>query len=542
MSLQQTERDSLVESMTPTELAEMEAILASDQRPWTPLRGPQTDAYYSEADVVGYGGAAGGGKTDLAVGLSLTQHRKVGIFRQVGTELTAVIDRFEEILGSRDGYNGQNNIWRFKRYDDVPVQVEFGAFPNTGDEKKFQGRPHDLLIFDEAAEMRESAFRFVMGWNRSVHPEQRIRAMLQFNPPTTVEGRWIVDYFGPWLDDQHPAFPVPPGELRWFASYDGRERMVDGPEPFMHNGERVIPKSRTFIPSRVSDNPYLMGTNYEAQLQALPEPLRSQMLHGDFAAGMRDDIWQVVPTAWVKAAQKRWVKLQTELKSLPEMLSVGVDIARGGEDETVIMCRHEGWWFNEPIAYAGRETPDGPSTAGLIVGHTRDRAPIHLDVIGVGAAPFDFLVQMKQQVDGVNVSMAAMGLDETGTLAFSNTRSQMWWRVRELLDPMRNYNVALPPNPRLTKDLCAPKWSVKGNKVYVQSRDEIIKKIGRSPDYGTAFALACMETPKWEVVANAMRGIDQGGKRLPVEHNPHDYAKPRRDQGDPSPFTGYRNR
>jgi hypothetical protein len=62
--------------------------------------------------------------------------------------------------------------------------------------------------------------------------------------------------------------------------------------------------SRTFIPSRVSDNPYLMGTGYMTQLQSLPEPLRSQMLYGDFKAGVQDDPWQVIPTAWVEAAMR----------------------------------------------------------------------------------------------------------------------------------------------------------------------------------------------------------------------------------------------
>ena len=34
-----------------------------------------------------------------------------------------------------------------------------------------------------------------------------------------------------------------------------------------------------------------------ATLQSLPEPLRSQMLYGDFNAGTEDDSMQVIPTA-----------------------------------------------------------------------------------------------------------------------------------------------------------------------------------------------------------------------------------------------------
>ena len=50
--------------LTPKERAELNALLDADiaERPWTPLPGPQTMAYESLADVVGFGGAAGGGK------------------------------------------------------------------------------------------------------------------------------------------------------------------------------------------------------------------------------------------------------------------------------------------------------------------------------------------------------------------------------------------------------------------------------------------------------------------------------------------------
>jgi hypothetical protein len=37
-----------------------------EEKVWTPNDGPQMDAYYSEADVLLYGGAAGGGKKELS--------------------------------------------------------------------------------------------------------------------------------------------------------------------------------------------------------------------------------------------------------------------------------------------------------------------------------------------------------------------------------------------------------------------------------------------------------------------------------------------
>jgi hypothetical protein len=458
--------------------------------PWSPLPGPQTLAYNSTADVVGYGGAAGGGKTDLACGKALTKHRKVMMLRRVGTELTGIEDRLEELIGDKSGYNGQKRIWRTRRGDGQSLQIEFASLPNAGDERGYQGRPHDLLVFDEAANFLEGQVRFLLGWLRTTIPGQKCQALLTFNPPTSAEGRWIVDYFAPWLDPKHLA-PAEPGELRWFAMIDGVDTEVVDGQPFTHKGEVVKPQSRTFIPSRVSDNKYLMGTGYMATLQALPEPLRSQMLYGDFQAGIEDDPWQVVPTAWAEAAMARWKKPD----ELPAMDAMGVDVARGGKDNTVIARRH-GMWFDELLAYPGTATPDGPTVSGLAIANVRNSAPIHIDVIGIGSSPYDFLRNARQQVIGVNVAEKATGTDRSGRLRFANLRSELWWRMREALDPANNTGIALPPDKRLLMDLCAPTWRPQGPIIQVESREDIVKRIHRSPDYASALILALIDTPR----------------------------------------------
>lgn len=463
---------------------------AARMPPWRPLPGPQTMAYESEADIVGFGGAAGGGKTDLACGKAITKHRKAMMLRRVGTELTGIEDRLEELIGNKDGYNGQKKIWRTKRQDGNALQIEFASLPNAGDEKGYQGRPHDLLVFDEAANFLEQQVRFLLGWLRTTTPGQKCQALLTFNPPTSAEGRWIIDFFAPWLDPKYPI-PAVPGEIRWFAMIDGVDVEVPDGTPFTHNGELIKPMSRTFIASRVTDNPYLMGTGYMATLQALPEPLRSQMLYGDFQAGMEDDAMQVIPTAWVEAAQARWKPMHNK----PRMDSIGVDVARGGQDNTIIARRH-GWWFDEAIKHPGAATPDGPTVAGLVIAAMRDRAPIHIDVIGVGASPYDFLQQAGQHVLGINVSEAANGVDKSGRLAFFNLRSQLWWRMREALDPMADNGIALPPSRELLADLCAPTWKLSGATIKVESREDIIKRIGRSPDWASAYIMALIDTPR----------------------------------------------
>lgn len=466
---------------------------------WSPLPGPQRVAFESQADIIGYGGAAGGGKTDLACGKALTRHERVMILRREATQLTGIVDRFTTLLGNRDGYNGAERIWRLA---DRNVQIEFGSVPNAGDEIKYQGRPHDLVVFDEAANFLESQVRFLLGWLRTTTPGQKCQALLTFNPPTTAEGRWIVEFFAPWLDPKHPL-PADPGELRWFATIDGKDVEVLDGEPFTHKGEHIQPMSRTFIASRVSDNPYLMRTGYMSTLQALPEPLRSQMLYGDFQAGVEDDPWQVIPTAWVEAAMTRWRRPDRRER----MDSMGVDVARGGRDNTVIARRH-GMWFDEPLVYPGSATPDGPTVAGLVIAALRDKAPIHLDVIGVGASPYDFLLEAGQHVLGINVAEKSMAPDQSGRLRFYNLRSETWWRMREALDPNNNTGIALPPDTRLRGDLCAPTWSLSGDTIKVESREDIAKRIGRSPDWASAYVLALMDTPRMsdvQLVASTRR-------------------------------------
>jgi hypothetical protein len=485
--------------LEPDERAELQQLLALDVEatPWVPLEGPQQMAYGSQADVVGFGGAAGGGKTDLACGKALNQHQVVQMFRREGTELGGIIDRMEQILGHRNGLGGKPPVWRAPHGS--CRLIEFGSAPNLGDERKFQGRAKDLLVIDEAANFLESQVRFLMGWVRTVDPTQRTQTLMTFNPPTTSEGRWVVQFFAPWLDRKFAGHggPAQPGELRFVAMVDGVEVWVPSKEPFDHKGETLFPQSRTFVPSRVSDNPYLMGTNYMTTLQALPEPLRSQMLYGDFQAGMTDDVWQVIPTAWVEAAQARWKPRAPK----GEMLSMGVDVARGGADLTVIATRHmddsgKGMWFDELHEYPGKETPDGPQVAGLTIAHRRDDAPIHLDVIGVGASPYDVLNGMSMPVLGVNVSEKALGTDKSGRLRFFNQRSELWWKAREALDPANDTGIALPPSKKLLLEMCAPKWTPKGFVVYVEGREDIVKRLGYSPDRATAVILALIDTPK----------------------------------------------
>ena len=59
-----------------------DALAVTSGMKWIPNPGPQTDAYFSAADVLLYGGQAGGGKTDLIAGLAPMEHKRSLIMRR----------------------------------------------------------------------------------------------------------------------------------------------------------------------------------------------------------------------------------------------------------------------------------------------------------------------------------------------------------------------------------------------------------------------------------------------------------------------------
>ena len=447
---------------------------------WFPQAGRQAQAYRSLADVLFYGGAAGGGKTDLLLGLAHCEHQRSIIFRREFPQLAGIEERARDLLERRGRWNGQDHIWRL---DDGRI-IEFGAVQQPTDVRKYQGRPHDLIGLDEVTHFTEGQFRFLCGWLRTAIPGQRTRIVCTGNPPTDAEGDWVVAYWGPWLDETHPN-PAEPGELRWFGALDGKDVEVETGEPFEHKGETIRPQSRTFIPARIEDNAYLIATGYRSQLQSLPEPLRSQMLLGDFSVRQEDNPWQVIPTAWVKAAQARW----TDHPPCP-IEALGVDVARGGRDRTVLTPRH-GPWFGSQIIAPGSATPDGAAVVRLIIDALGGSAAhVNVDVVGVGYAVEDIARQQGLSIVPCNGASASSARDRSGKLGFLNSRASWYWALREDLDPASGQDLAIPPDRELLADLTAPRWKLTTRGIQVEAKADISTRIGRSPDKGDSLAYA----------------------------------------------------
>lgn len=484
---------------------------------------PQEMAVETWADELFFGGGPGGGKSFLAIGLAVTRHRASIIFRREFTQVTgadSLWTKASDIIGSRGRSSEGEMIWR-----DLPGGrvLEFGAAKDMKSVAKYQGRPHDLKCFDELPEFPEHVYRFAIGWLRTDHPGQRVRVVNTGNPPLTEEGQWVIRYWGPWLDPEHPN-PAKPGELRWFVvGLDGKDMEVPGPSwgkeraapvllggdpacihswavhlpgrPCSRCGGRMVnPRSRTFIPSSVEDNPAYLRTGYADVLDNLPEPMRTRMRAGNFQAARTDHEFQVFPTSWVLAAQARWKPKGGEGKPLS---SVGNDPSRGGKDEFVIAKRYEEW-LAPLVVHPATSAPDGPAGAALVFKAIEgDRnVPVCVDIIGsAGSSVYDHLRLLKIDARALNGSKRSGAKDRSGKLRFANKRAEWHWKFREALDPSYGSEIALPPDAQLRSDLCAIRWRPSLRGIEIEDKEKELKpRLGRSPDRGEACIYAFVET------------------------------------------------
>jgi hypothetical protein len=155
--------------------------------------------------------------------------------------------------------------------------------------------------------------------------------------------------------------------------------------------------------------------------------------------------------------------------------------------------------------FPGDKTPDGPSSAGLIISEIRDGAPVHIDIIGVGGSTYDHLISNDIQAEPINFAAKTdpNETDRSGNLKFRNDRAMYYWKFREALDPRTGCNIALPPDPELKKDLCAPMWFLTPQGIQIESKEQIIhgprlhksaRPLGRSPDKGDAVVMCWIDT------------------------------------------------
>ena len=440
---------------------------------WMPQQ-RQKEAMDSRAFETLYGGAAGGGKSDLLLGLARLQHNQSLLLRRTFTSLEdTLVLRSLSFFGQRKWYNAGNHGWN------IPGgrRVRFGYLNTDSDVYHYQSAQFDLIGFDEITEFSQFQYEFMFSRARTVRPGQRVRIVACTNPGG--EGNdWVMRRWAAWLQPGY-SNPANPGELRWY------KRDAEGTEIETHKDD-PDGVSRTFIPARLGDNPFL-SDDYRRTLAMMPEPYRSQLLYGDWQAGLTDNVYQIMPTDWVRAAMERWTS-----DAPAEPLVVGVDVAHGGADRTVL-ARRRGWWWDRLETHKGKETPTGEEVAALIYAAIAGGGTAAIDVVGIGASAYDMSRANNLECEGINFGAGSDATDVSGRLSFSNLRAESYWRLREVLDPTSDTGAMLPPDNELLAELTAPRWSLRSGKILVEPKDEIQRRLGRSPDKADAVCLSLFE-------------------------------------------------
>lgn len=239
-------RDRTIYALQPRQMEALEM---------TPLFREPDDSYPTH---IGYGGAAGGGKSYLArVVATVAAMKWPGstsiIFRRTRPEIRD--NHIVKFLGEVPDFGGE--LYAFNATDGVVTwfnksRTLFGYLERDDHVYRYQGNEYDVMIFEEATHYSAFQVSYLTG--------NRLRG-------TTPQVRPFVLY---------PSNPGNRGHAwykRLFIERNHRE------------GER--PEDYAFVQAKVTDNAALLTRDpgYLDRLNKLPEPLRSQLRDGDWAAG-----------------------------------------------------------------------------------------------------------------------------------------------------------------------------------------------------------------------------------------------------------------
>ena len=217
-------------------------------------------------------------------------------------------------------------------------------------------------------------------------------------------------------------------------------------------------------------------------------PLFLVRVRGRFAAQATD---AVIGLGLVLDAIRRG-KDEDDTDDLAEPLTVGFDVARFGDDETILAPRRGKRLYPLILLPEG----DGPDTAALAMvalkdaGHLRDGETPRLivDANGVGASVYDTLKRRDDcEAIGVNTAVAASKPED-----YTNLRTELHFLFKAWLKD----GGKIPDDTRLQSELVAPKYHADGkNRLAAESKDDLRKRLRRSPDRGDAAMLSVYAPP-----------------------------------------------
>ncbi len=343
---------------------------------------------------------------------------------------------------------------------------------STNDSNRLQGyhAEHLLFIEDEASGVTEDINEASMGVLTSAH----CRRVLLGNP-TDIGGHfhrafkntegWNTGKTAAWDTPNFTAFGVTRDDIinnTWEA------KITKNPD-----GSFAWPYPGLITPKWAYDAFLEWGVNH---------PAWYARVEGDFPEGGE---YNVIPLSWIEQAQIRWP--DTNPTGQPVL---GVDVARGGMDKSAVAARLD----NKVTfiqTFSGLDTHQLAAEVARIYRELGARVA-NVEVNGMGYGVVDALKTNFPDIKytEVNVSTKSDLVDANGNRMYANLRAEMWWSLRDALDPKGDMLLALPPTARgLAADLSAPKYDPRHGYIQIEDKEETKKRLGRSPDEGDSVML-----------------------------------------------------
>ncbi len=287
-----------------------------------PQEGKQEAFLASTADIVIYGGSAGSGKSYSLLLMPLYYTDVPGfnaiIFRRTFSEITTPGGLWD---GAQEVYNKVGGKCRGKPEYTASwssgAKVVFRHLEYESDVNSHHGGQYCFIGFDELCTFTRHQFFYLMSRNRSgcgVKPF--IRATC--NPDSES---WVKPLIQWWLDED-TGFPIEErsGVIKYFTAEGNELKWVDKDwrDP---RDPRIGPKSFTFIPALMDDNPILVKANpeYKASLLSLSKVDRDRLLYGNWNSkpedGMFKPEWFVIKDELPVATTRKirvWDRANTE--------------------------------------------------------------------------------------------------------------------------------------------------------------------------------------------------------------------------------------
>jgi len=395
-----------------------------------------------------YGGSAGAGKSWLGCLWITTLCLKYKgirclIGRTVLTQLkmTTLNTLFETLQsmnlksGEHYTYNGQSNVITFQNGSEI-ILKDLQYQPSDPNFDSLGGLELSAVFVDEAAQISQLAYNILKSRIRFKLNEYNLqpKILMTCNPGQV----WLKKVFYlPYIQDS-------------------------------------LPENMKFVPALPMDNPHLPAS-YIEMLKTLPSAQRKRLLEGDW--NYMDESDNLFDFDSISNSVFSNVPQGTDKKY------ISVDVARFGTDRSVAIV-WSGLVVLEVLVYTKLSTVELSSEIKeLIAKYGVHPNNVIVDSDGVGGGVAD-------QIKGTNFVNNSRALHEQN---FSNLKSQCYVKLSELFKEGKISLNILDPNvvDELTQELLAIKLKDmdKDNKVQVQSKDEMKKILGKSPDLSDALMM-----------------------------------------------------